>query len=160
METRQKITPFLWFDGKAEEAMNFYTSVFKNAKVTSVSRYGEGGPMPAGTVLSAQFELEGQEFIALNAGPQFKFNEAISFFVNAETQEEIDYFWERLTSGGGEESMCGWLKDKFGLSWQIVPPILGRYLSDKDPKKAGKVMQAMMKMRKLDIQKLQDAYKS
>lgn len=160
METRQKITPFLWFDGKAEEAMNFYTSVFKNAKVTSVSRYGEGGPMPAGTVLSAQFELEGQEFIALNAGPQFKFNEAISFFVNAETQEEIDYFWERLTSGGGEESMCGWLKDKFGLSWQIVPPILGRYLSDKDPQRSGRVMQAMMKMRKLDIQKLQDAYKS
>lgn len=158
METRQKITPFLWFDGTAEEAMNFYTSVFKNAKVTNVSRYGEGGPMPAGTVLSAQFELEGQEFVAFNAGPQFKFNEAISFFVKCETQEEIDYFWEKLTSSGGEESMCGWLKDKFGLSWQIVPPILGQYFSDKDPQRVSRVMKAMMKMRKLDIQKLKDAY--
>jgi len=158
METRQKITPFLWFDGKAEEAMTFYTSVFKNAKVTNLSRYGEGGPMPAGTVMSAQFELEGQEFVAFNGGPQFTFNEAISFFVNAETQEEIDYLWEKLTSGGGEESMCGWLKDKFGLSWQIVSPILGRYFADKDHQKVSRVMQAMMKMRKLDIQKLNDAY--
>ena len=141
----QKITPFLWFDGKAEEAAKFYASIFKNSKITSAS------PM------SATFELDGQKFIALNGGPQFKFTEAVSFFVSCETQEEIDYFWERL-SAGGTEQQCGWLKDKFGLSWQIVPPILGEMLSDDDEAKSQRVMQAMLKMVKLDIKKLKAAY--
>ena len=153
----QKITPFLWFDGKAEEAMNFYTSIFKNAKVGSITRYGEAGPGPKGSVMSATFELEGQQFFALNGGPQFKFTPAISFFVNCTTQEEVDRYWEAL-SAGGEKLQCGWLTDKFGLSWQIVPTVLGEMLSDKDAAKANRVMQAMLNMTKLDIKGLQDPY--
>ena len=154
----QKITPFLWFDNQAEEAMNFYVSVFKNAKVGSVSRYAEGGPAPVGSVMTASFTLDGMEFIALNAGPHFKFTEAISFYIKCEDQKEIDYYWEKLIAGGGAPSQCGWLKDKFGLSWQVVPPILGELLADKDRAKASRVMAAMMKMTKIDIQKLKDAY--
>jgi len=139
----QKITPFLWFNDNAEEAMNFYVSIFKNSKVGRVTRYGEAGPEPKGTVMSATFQLEGQEFFALNGGPQFKFTEAISFFVNCETQEEVDELWEKL-SEGGRKDMCGWLKDKFGLSWQIIPTVLGQMLGDKDPAKSQRVMQAML----------------
>ena len=153
----QKIIPFLWFDGRAEEAARFYTSIFKNSKVPSVSRYGDAGPGPKGTVMSATFELEGQQFIALNGGPQFKFTEAISSFVNCETQEEVDELWERL-SEGGEISRCGWLKDKFGLSWQIIPTALGKMLQDKDPSKAQRVMKAMLQMSKIDIERLRQAY--
>ena len=153
----QKITPFLWFDNNAEEAMNFYTSVFKDSKQVKVSRYPEGAPAPAGSVMVAEFELEGQRFIALNGGPQFKFTEAVSFVVNCETQEEVDYYWSRLTADGGAESMCGWLKDKFGLSWEITPTIMYKLYSG-DPASAQRVMQAMLQMKKLDIQKLQDAY--
>ncbi len=155
----QKITPFLWFDNNAEEAMTFYTSIFKDSKIVDVSRYGEGGPGRSGTVMTGTFRLAGQEFMALNGGPEFKFTEAISFFVSCETQEEIDDLWNKL-SAGGEESQCGWLKDKFGLSWQIVPPVLGELLGDKDPEKAGRVMQAMLQMRKLDIAALRRAYDS
>jgi len=154
----QKITPFLWFDNQAEEAMNFYTSIFKNSKVISVSRYGEGAPAPKGSVMTATFSLDGLEFIALNAGPHFKFNEAVSFFISCETQDEIDEKWEKLISGGGSPSQCGWLKDKFGLSWQVVPPILSKLLNDKDPEKSKRVMMAMLKMTKIDIQTLEDAY--
>ena len=154
----QKITPFLWFDGKAEEAIKLYTSVFKNSKIVNISYWAEGSPFPKGQVMNGVFELDGQRFYAFDAGPQFKFTEAISFFVNCETQEEIDYFWNKLTAGGGQESMCGWLKDKFGLSWQIVPPVLGELLGDKDPAKAGRVMQAMMKMKKIIIADLKKAY--
>jgi predicted 3-demethylubiquinone-9 3-methyltransferase (glyoxalase superfamily) len=153
----KKITPFLWFDDKAEEAMNFYVSIFKNSKVGSVTRYGEGGPGPKGSVMTATFELDGQEFLALNAGPQFKFTEAISFYVNCESQEEVDEFWEKL-SNGGEKGQCGWLKDKYGLSWQVVPSILGKLLRDKDAQKSKRVMQAMLQMRKIDIKKLKQAY--
>ena len=154
---KQKITPFLWFDGKAEEAVNLYTSIFKNSKIVNMTHWGEGSPFPKGQVMNATFELEGQQYYAFDAGPMFKFTEAISFFINCETQKEIDYFWEKLTAGGGQESMCGWLKDKFGLSWQIVPPILGELLGDKDPAKAGRVMQAMMKMKKIIIADLTKA---
>ncbi|QNA43119.1 VOC family protein [Lacibacter sediminis] len=147
----QKITPFLWFDGNAEEAMNFYLSVFKNSKKISTM------PGPGGTVMGVSFELDGLEFKGLNAGPMFKFNEAISFFVNADTQEEIDYYWNSLTADGGQESMCGWLKDKFGVSWQIVPPVLGELLSHPDREKAGRAMQAMMQMKKIIIADLQNA---
>ncbi len=153
----QKITPFLWFNDKAEEAMNFYVSVFKNSKVVRVSRYGEGGPGPKGTVMSATFQLEDQEFHALNGGPQFSFTPAISFFVNCETQQEVDELWEKLAEGGKKER-CGWLKDKYGLSWQIIPSALGRMLGDKDPQKAGRVIQAMLQMDKIDIGGLQRAY--
>ena len=153
----QKITPFLWFDGKAEEAMNFYASVFKNSKVVRVSRYGEGGPGPKGTVMSATFQLEGQDFHALNGGPQFTFTPAISFLVNCETQQEVDELWEKLSEGGKKER-CGWLKDKYGLSWQIIPSVLGKLLSDKDAAKAGRVMQAMLQMDKIDIAGLRRAY--
>jgi predicted 3-demethylubiquinone-9 3-methyltransferase (glyoxalase superfamily) len=153
----QKITPFLWFDGKAEEAMNFYTSIFQNSKIGNVVRYGEAGPGPKGTVMTATFRLDGQEFIALNGGPQFKFTEAISFWVNCETQEEIDEMWEKL-SAGGEKGRCGWLKDKYGLSWQIVPPVLGEMLGDKDPEKSKRVMMAMLQMDKIDIKTLKQAY--
>ena len=131
----QKITPFLWFNDQAEEAMNFYTAIFKNSKISSVSRYGEGGPGPQGSVMTATFELNGQEFMALNGGPLFTFTEAISFFVNCETQAEVDELWEKLTEGG-EESQCGWLKDKYGLSWQIVPSVLGELLNDPDAEKS------------------------
>ncbi|MEP6993329.1 MAG: VOC family protein [Acidobacteriota bacterium] len=153
----QKITPFLWFDGTAEEAMNFYVSIFKNSRVVNVSRYGDAGPGPKGTVMSATFQLEGQDFYALNGGPQFHFTEAISLFVNCETQQEVDALWSKLTAGG-KESQCGWLKDKFGLSWQIVPSALGKMLGDKDPRKSQSVMQAMLQMKKIDIQGLKEAY--
>jgi len=153
----QKITPFLWFDNSAEEAVNFYASIFKDAKILEVVRYGEAGPGPEGTAMTVSFELFGQEFIALNGGPHFKFNEAISFSVNCETQEEVDEFWEKLTDGG-TESRCGWLKDKYGLSWQVNPSILGKMLNDTDPQKAKRVMEAMLQMDKIDIPTLQRAY--
>ena len=153
----QKITPFLWFDGNAEEAVNFYVSIFKNSKVLSIARYGEAGPGPKGTVMTASFQLDGQEFVALNGGPQFKFTEAISFWVRCETQGEIDEMWEKL-SVGGAKSRCGWLKDKYGMSWQVVPPILGEMLQDKDAKKSQRVMAAMMQMDKIDISLLRKAY--
>jgi predicted 3-demethylubiquinone-9 3-methyltransferase (glyoxalase superfamily) len=154
-----KISPFLWFDNQAEEAMQFYTSVFKNSKAGEVSRYGEAGPMPAGTVLTASFELEGLHFTALNGGPDFKFNEAVSFYVDCEDQAEVDYYWEQLTADGGEESMCGWLKDKFGLSWQIVPRRLMELMGDPDAEKAQRVTEAMLQMQKIDIAGLEAAYK-
>ena len=153
----QKITPFLWFDGKAEEAANFYVSIFKNSKLGAVTRYGDAGPGPKGTVMIATFQLDGQDFIALNGGPQFKFNHAISFVVNCETQEEVDEFWEKLTEGG-EEIQCGWLKDKFGLSWQIVPTILPKLIGDQDAKKSQSVTKAMLQMKKIDIEALKQAY--
>jgi predicted 3-demethylubiquinone-9 3-methyltransferase (glyoxalase superfamily) len=153
----QKITPFLWFDNNAEEAANFYVSVFKNSKLLNVARYGDAGPGPKGSVMTVDFELNGLEFVALNAGPRFKFTEAISFVVNCETQEEVDYYWERL-SEGGEKSRCGWCKDKFGLWWQVTPTILGKLMADKDPAKARRVMEAMLQMDKLNIEPLQRAY--
>ncbi|HEX9274655.1 MAG TPA: VOC family protein [Candidatus Binatia bacterium] len=152
-----KITPFLWYDSNAEEAAKFYTSVFKNSKMGKVTRYGDGGPRPKGTVMTASFTIEGEEFVALNGGPIFRFNESVSFVVHCGTQEEVDYFWEKL-SEGGQKSQCGWLKDKFGLSWQIVPDALTELATDKDPAKAGQVMKAMMQMSKIDIQKLKAAY--
>ena len=154
----QKIVPCLWFDDRIEEAAKFYTSVFPDAKITHTSRYGDAGPLPKGKVLTMMFELAGQEFMGLNGGPQFKFSEAISFFVRCETQKEVDHYWTKLTADGGAESMCGWLKDKFGLSWQIVPNALPRYLTDKDAKKAERVMQAMLQMKKIDIAALDRAY--
>jgi predicted 3-demethylubiquinone-9 3-methyltransferase (glyoxalase superfamily) len=158
----QKITPFLWFDKQAEEAVQFYTSVFKNSKLGRILRYDEASAKAAGgsvgSVLTIEFEIEGQKFTALNGGPQFKFNESVSFVVNCKTQEEVDYFWEKLTAGGGRESECGWLKDKFGLSWQVTPTVLIDMLNDKDPKKAGRVMKAMMQMQKIEINKLKAAY--
>ena len=153
----QKITPFLWFDNNAEEAMNFYISIFKNSKVSGVSRYGDAGPGPKGTVMVAGFELDGQKFTALNGGPLFKFTEAISFVIDCKNQEEVDHYWYKL-SEGGEESMCGWLKDKYGLSWQVVPDKLIELMQDEDPKKAGNVMQAMLQMRKIEISELKKAY--
>jgi predicted 3-demethylubiquinone-9 3-methyltransferase (glyoxalase superfamily) len=153
----QKITPFLWFDGKAEEAMRFYVSIFKNSKIGAITRYGDAGPGPKGTVMVATFQLEGQEFIALNGGPQFTFSPAISFVVNCETQEEVDAFWEKL-SEGGEKLQCGWLRDKYGLSWQIVPTVLGEMMQDKDAEKSQRVMKAMLQMTKLDINGLKQAY--
>ncbi len=156
--TTQKITPFLWFDDQAEEAMNFYVSIFRNSKIGSVSRYGDAGPGPKGKVMSATFTLEGQEFMALNGGPQYKFTPAISLFVNCETQQEVDELWEKLTADGGKPSQCGWLTDKFGVSWQIVPRQLGEFLGDPDPEKAGRVMEAMLKMRKIEIAELEAAY--
>ena len=152
----QKITPFLWFDHQAEEAAAFYTSIFPNSKVDKVIRYGEAGPGPAGSAMTVEFQLEGQSFVALNGGPHFKFTEAISFVVNCQTQEEIDDYFEKL-SAGGSEIECGWLKDKFGLSWQIVPTILPDLLSDRDPEKARRVMQAILKMKRLDIRALKQA---
>jgi predicted 3-demethylubiquinone-9 3-methyltransferase (glyoxalase superfamily) len=153
----QKITPFLWFDGKAEEAANFYVSVFKNGILGKVSRYGDSGPGPKGTVMVATFQIDGQDFIALNGGPQFKFSPAISFVVNCETQDEVDHFWEKL-SEGGKTMQCGWLQDQFGVSWQIVPTALPKLMSDPDREKSGRVMAAMMKMEKIDIRQLQEAY--
>jgi predicted 3-demethylubiquinone-9 3-methyltransferase (glyoxalase superfamily) len=152
----QKITPFLWFDSQAEEAMNFYVSIFKNSKVVSVSRYGEAGPGPKGSVMSVEFQLEGQTFRALNGGPLFKFNEAISLFVDCKTQEEVDELWAKLLEGG-QESQCGWLKDKYGLSWQIIPSVLMELLSDRDAAKAARVMRAMLGMRKINITELKRA---
>jgi predicted 3-demethylubiquinone-9 3-methyltransferase (glyoxalase superfamily) len=152
----QKITPFLWFDDKAEEAANFYVSVFKNSKIATVTRYGDAGPGPKGSAMTAVFQLEGQEFIALNGGPHFKFTEAISFVINCDTQEEIDHFWSKLSEGGAE-SQCGWLKDKYGLSWQVVPAILGQLFSSKDPEQSQRVMKAMLQMKKMDIKTLKEA---
>jgi predicted 3-demethylubiquinone-9 3-methyltransferase (glyoxalase superfamily) len=152
----QKIKPFLWFDGRAEEAANFYTGIFKNSRVLNVSRYGDAGPGPKGSAMSVTFELEGQTFLALNGGPMFTFTPAISFLINCETQAEVDDLWTRL-SEGGEKSRCGWLKDKFGLSWQVVPSILGTLLQSKDTGKASRVMEAMMTMDKLDIARLEKA---
>ena len=153
----QKIRPFLWFNDNAEEAMNFYVSVFKNSKVVSMSRYGEAGPGPKGTLMSATFQLDGQEFLALNGGPQFTFTPATSFFVNCETQQEVDELWEKLSAGGKEER-CGWLKDKYGLSWQIIPSALGKMLQDQDREKANRVMKAMLQMSKIEIEGLKQAY--
>jgi len=152
----QKITPFLWFNDNAEEAMKFYTSIFKNSKMGNIVRYGEGGPGPKGTLMSGTFQLEGQEFMALNGGPMFTFSPAISLFVNCKTQEEVDELWEKL-SEGGEKQQCGWLKDKYGLSWQIIPTALGELLHDKDPQKSKRVMEAMLKMKKIDIKLLKEA---
>jgi predicted 3-demethylubiquinone-9 3-methyltransferase (glyoxalase superfamily) len=153
----QKITPCLWFDGNAEEAVNFYVSVFRDAELGETSRYSEGMPMPAGTLLTANFRLFGQEFVALNAGPEFTFSEAISFQIDCADQVEVDYYWERLTADGGEESMCGWLKDKFGLSWQVIPRRLMELMSDPDPERVGRVTQAMLQMQKLDVATLERA---
>jgi predicted 3-demethylubiquinone-9 3-methyltransferase (glyoxalase superfamily) len=152
----QKITPFLWFDHQAEEAAAFYASIFPNSKVVKVSRYGEAGPGPAGSAMTVEFQLEGQSFVALNGGPHFKFTEAISFVVNCQTQDEVDSYWEKL-SAGGAQVQCGWLKDKFGLSWQIVPIALVELLSNPDPEKSRRVMKAMLTMKKLDIRALKQA---
>lgn len=157
MAIKQRITPFLWFDTQAEEAANFYCSIFANSKVNQVVRYGEVGPGPKGSAMIVAFELEGQQFTALNGGPRFKFDEAISFVVNCETQAEIDDYWEKLTADGGAPSMCGWLKDKFGLSWQVVPMQIGELMSG-DSERSGRVMQVVMQMQKLDLQKMKDAY--
>jgi predicted 3-demethylubiquinone-9 3-methyltransferase (glyoxalase superfamily) len=160
----QKITPFLWFDGQAEHAVKFYTSIFKDSKIGRILRYGEEtakvsqSGRPVGSVLTIEFEIEGQKFVALNGGPQFQFNESVSFVVNCETQKEVDYYWEKLIGGGGQESACGWLKDKFGLSWQITPTVLIDMLHDKDAEKAERVMHAMLQMQKIDIAKLKAAY--
>jgi predicted 3-demethylubiquinone-9 3-methyltransferase (glyoxalase superfamily) len=155
----QKITPFLWFNGQAEEAANLYTSLFKNSKIRNAARYGEAGPGPKGSVMSVTFQLDGQEFIALNGGPQFTFSPAVSFLVSCETQEEVDRLWEKL-SEGGQTNRCGWLQDKFGLSWQIVPSVLGKMLHDQDPEKSKKVMKAMLQMEKIDIAVLERAYQA
>jgi predicted 3-demethylubiquinone-9 3-methyltransferase (glyoxalase superfamily) len=157
MTHMQKITTFLWFDDKAEEAANFYVSLFKNSKIETISRYGDAGPGPKGTAMVVTFQLEGQQFTALNGGPQFTFTPAISLFVNCETQEEVDELWEKL-SAGGRKDRCGWLQDKYGLSWQIIPTVLGKLMSDPDPAKSSRVMKAMLQMEKLDIKRLQEAY--
>ena len=154
----QKITTFLWFDDKAEEAANLYVSLFKNSKIETISHYGEGAPLPKGTVLTVVFQLDGQQFMALNGGPHYSFTPAISLLVNCETQEEVDRLWNKLLEGG-KPSRCGWLQDRYGLSWQIIPTILGKLMSDPDRKKADRVMQAMLKMEKLDIKGLEQAYK-
>jgi predicted 3-demethylubiquinone-9 3-methyltransferase (glyoxalase superfamily) len=160
----QKITPFLWFDNQAEDAAKFYTSIFKDSKIGRILRYGEevakvsASGQPAGSVLTIEFEIEGQKFVALNGGPQFQFNESISFVVNCETQKEVDYYWQKLSANGGEESACGWLKDKFGVSWQITPTVLIDMLHDKDAAKAERVMHAMLQMKKIDIAELKAAY--
>ena len=153
-----RITPFLWFDGNAEDAMNFYVSIFRNSEVLHVHRYPEGGPMPAGTAMMTSYKLDGQEFMGLNGGPDFKFTEATSFFVNCEDQEEVDYYWDKLLAGGGTPTQCGWLKDKFGLSWQVIPKALGGLIGGPDPEAAGRAMQAMLQMTKIDVAKLQAAY--
>jgi predicted 3-demethylubiquinone-9 3-methyltransferase (glyoxalase superfamily) len=158
----QKITPFLWFDDQAEEAVRFYTSIFKNSKVGRILRYNEeaakASGRPPGSVLTVEFEIEGQRFTALNGGPQFKFNESISFVVHCETQEEVDYFWGKLIADSGQGSACGWLKDKFGVSWQVTPTVLIEMLHDQDPKRSERVMHAMLQMQKIDVKKLKDAY--
>ena len=153
----QKISPFLWFDGNAEEAVNFYVSIFKDSKILNLSRYGEAGPGPKGSVMSATLQLHGQEFIALNGGPHFKFTPAISFFVHCQTQEEVDDLWEKL-SAGGRKDRCGWLTDRYGLSWQIIPDVLGKMLNDPDREKSNRVMNAMLQMQKIEIKKLEQAY--
>ncbi len=155
----QKIVTFLWFDNQAEEAANLYVSVFKNSKIGTVRRYGKAGPGPEGSVMTVAFQLEGQEFYALNAGPHFKFTPAISLFVNCESQEEVDELWEKL-SAGGRKDRCGWLQDKYGLSWQIIPTALGKLMSDPDPEKSSRVMKAMLQMDKIDINRLEEAHKA
>jgi predicted 3-demethylubiquinone-9 3-methyltransferase (glyoxalase superfamily) len=152
-----KITPFLWYDSQAEEAAKFYTSIFENSRITKTTRYGEAGPGPKGSVMTVDFELAGQSYIALNGGPHFQFNEAISLSIDCKSQEEVDHYWSRLTADGGQESQCGWLKDKFGLSWQVNPSILGQLLSDPDPEKSKRVMNAMLTMKKIDIPALERA---
>lgn len=154
---KQKITTFLWFDNNAEEAVNFYISVFKNSRILETTRYTSAGSGPAGTVMTIAFELDGQQFTALNGGPQFKFTEAISLVVNCQSQEEVDYFWNKLTEDGGEQGRCGWLKDKYGLSWQIVPDVLMKLLKETDDSKVARVVKALMQMKKLDIKKLEEA---
>jgi len=152
----QKITPCLWFDTEGEEAAKFYTSIFENSRILDISHYGDAGPRPAGTVMTVSFELEGQEYLALNGGPEFRFNESVSFHVHCETQEEVDRFWNNLTDGG-EEGPCGWLKDKYGLSWQIIPTVLPELLGDPDPEKSQRAMQAMLDMKRIDINALRKA---
>jgi len=154
----QKITPFLWFDGKAEEAANFYISIFKNSKIAQIVRYGEAGPGPKGTVMTVAFELEGQKFVGLNGGPHYTFTPAISFYVDCETQAEVDELWEKLTAGG-TDVQCGWLRDKFGVSWQIIPKALIELMQDKDPSKSQRVFKAMLQMKKIDVAGLQRAYR-
>jgi predicted 3-demethylubiquinone-9 3-methyltransferase (glyoxalase superfamily) len=154
----KKILPFLWFDHQAEDAVKFYASIFKKSKIGAIARYGDAGPGPKGSVMTVEFEIEGQEFIALNGGPHFKFNEAVSFVVNCRTQTEVDYYWKRLAAGGRKQQ-CGWLKDKYGLSWQIVPTVLAELMSTKDAAKSQRVMRAMLQMVKLDIKKLKQAAK-
>lgn len=154
----QKLTPFLWFDNAAEAAANFYVSIFKNSRVLSVLRVGDQGPGPQNSAMTVAFELDGQKFTALNGGPRFKFTEAISLVVHCETQEEVDYYWEKLTADGGQESQCGWLKDKYGLSWQVVPDSALAYLQDPDPEKSRRVMAALLQMKKLDIAALKQAH--
>jgi len=154
----QKITTFLWFNQEAEEAVNLYVSLFNDSKILSVSRYGEAGPGPKGSAMTVEFQLAGQKFIALNGGPHFKFTEAISLFVNCDSQEEVDTLWSRLTANGGQESRCGWLKDRYGLSWQIVPTRFMQLMKDQDPKRSQRVMQAMLTMKKFDIARLEEAY--
>lgn len=152
-----RITPFLWFDNQAEEAAKFYVSIFKNSKIVNVARYGEAGPGPKGSAMTVAFHLDGQDFTALNGGPVFKFNESISFVVSCKTQQEVDDYWKKLTADGGEESQCGWVKDKYGLSWQIIPTALNELLSDPDPKRADRAMKAMLGMKKIDIAALEKA---
>jgi predicted 3-demethylubiquinone-9 3-methyltransferase (glyoxalase superfamily) len=153
----QKITPNLWFDTEAEEAANFYISVFKNARMVSIARYTEAGPREAGMVMTVEFELDGQRFVGINGGPEFKFNEAVSFQIDCEDQEEIDYYWDKLVEGGGEEGPCGWLKDRFGVSWQVVPAGMNELFNDPDPEKARRAMEAMLQMRKIDVAALRAA---
>jgi predicted 3-demethylubiquinone-9 3-methyltransferase (glyoxalase superfamily) len=158
IKTGRKITPFLWFDGQAEEAANFYTSIFDNSRILDVARYGEVGPGEKGSVMTVSFELEGQKFVGLNGGPHYKFTPAISFYISCQTQEEVDYFWNRLLEGGGKPNQCGWLSDKFGVSWQVVPDVLIEYLQDEDRERAQRVMQAMLQMVKIDINELKEAF--
>lgn len=158
IKAEQKITPFLWFDEEAEQAANFYTSIFEDSKIVDVTRYGDAGPREKGSVLTVSFELEGQRFVGLNGGPNYKFTPAISFYISCKTQKEVDYFWKRLLAGGGEPNACGWLTDKFGISWQVIPDALIEYLQDEDPVKAQRVMKAMMEMVKIDVKKIQKAY--
>ncbi|HUI77628.1 MAG TPA: VOC family protein [Bryobacteraceae bacterium] len=153
----QKITPFLWFDHQAEEAAKFYTSIFKNSRMGEIRRCGDAGPGPKGSVLTVAFEIEGQSFVALNGGPTYQFTPAISFFVDCQTQEEVDALWEKL-SAGGRQDRCGWLKDQFGVSWQIIPAALGKLMGDPDPEKSARVMQAMLQMQKIDVNRLEQAY--
>ncbi|HEV2422618.1 MAG TPA: VOC family protein [Candidatus Acidoferrales bacterium] len=154
----QKITPFLWYDNQAEEAAKFYTSIFKNSKMGTVRRYGEAGPGPKGSAMTVEFQIEGQDFVALNGGPHYQFTPAISLFVKCETQAEVDDLWEKLLSGGGKPNRCGWLQDKFGVSWQVIPTALGKLMGDPDPQKSGRVVRAMLQMEKINIEGLKRAY--
>jgi predicted 3-demethylubiquinone-9 3-methyltransferase (glyoxalase superfamily) len=160
MAIQQKITPYLWFDSNAEEAVTFYTSIFKDSRIVTRSRYGDSGPRPKGSIMAIAFRLEGQNFVAINGGPHFKLNEAVSFYIGCETQEEIDGLWDKLLAGGGEVQACGWLKDRFGLSWQINYAGLQDMMTDAPPERADKVMQALLKMKKVDIRLLKDAYEA